>query len=337
MKLTLEQIQTITQGAEVIREENGVIRFFRFTDEELALYRARPSFYPMAVSTVGVQLVFRTDAQALRLRVTPPDGKLYHRYFAYDILVDEVLVGQLNNFPDIMENGHYDEIPLTQESTEGCFSLGSGTKTVRIVFPWSMNLGLELLELESATFAEPVTKSKKLLIYGDSITQGACSLYPSQTYTAQLARWLDAEAISKAVGSEYYYPELAQIKQQTCPDYITVSYGCNDWYHLSRAEFTNRCRRFWAAICENYPSAKKFALTPIWYLAPHDDRPFGAFEEVAGVIRSITADFPHISVIDCTDFVSRDTTDFGDLYIHPNHIGFQKFFGNLKNAISTYL
>lgn len=337
MKLSLEQIKRITQGAEAIRKENNAIHFFRFNDEELDLYRARPAFYPMAVSTVGIQLIFRTDADALTLRVTAPEGHLYHRYFSYDILVNEVLIGQLKNFPDNIENGHYDEIPRTEKPTEGHFSLGHGIKTVRIVFPWSMNLGLELLELENATFAEPAKKNKKLLIYGDSITQGACSLYPSRTYAALLGQWLDAETVSKAVGSECYYPELAQIKQNISPDYITVSYGCNDWYHLSREEFTDRCRRFWAAICENYPSAKKFALTPIWYLAPHDDRPFGAFEEVAGVIRSITAEFPDITVIDCTDFVSRNSADFGDLYVHPNHNGFQKFFQNLKGILMPYI
>ena len=337
MKLTLEQIKKITQGAEIITEENGVFRFCRFSEEEIALYRARPDYYPMAISTAGVQLVFRTDADALQLKVTAPEGTLYHRFFAYDILVNEVLIGQLKNFPDAMENGHYDEAPLSEGPTEGSFLLGSGIKTVRIVFPWSVSLGIEFLSVDNATFLEPVQKSKKLLIYGDSITHGSSSLYPSQTYAALLAQWLDSDAHNKAVGSEFYYPELAEIKQSRSPDYITVAYGINDWYHLTREDFSDRCRRFWAAMCKNYPTAKKFALTPIYYLADCGERPFGPLEDVAKLIREITAEFPDIAVIDCMDFVSRDSADFGDLYVHPNHHGFRIYFENLKRAISPYL
>lgn len=337
MQLNLQQIREITQGAESIREEKGAVRFCRFTDEEMALYRARPDYYPAAGATTGVQMVFRTDADTLRLQLTALEEKLYRHYFAFDILVNEKLIGQLKNFPDSMENGHYDEAGLSDGPYEGCFSLGSGMKTVRIAFPWSVSLGLKALTLENATFLEPVKKDKKLLIYGDSITQGACSLFPSQTYATLLAQWLDAEAISKAVGSEFYYPELAQIKQQISPDYITVSYGCNDWYHLTQEDFSDRCRRFWAAICRNYPNAKKFALTPIYYLADCGERPFGPLSDVAKLIRQITAEFPDITVIDCMDFVSRDTADFGDLYVHPNHKGFQMYFNNLQREISKYL
>ena len=236
-----------------------------------------------------------------------------------------------------MKNGHYDEASTESGPYNGIFCLGDGTKTVRIVFPWSVSLGLQELSLEGGSLLAPVKKSKKLLIYGDSITQGACSLYPSQTYTALLAQWLNAEAASKAVGSEFYYPELAEIKQRVCPDYITVAYGINDWYHLSREEFADRCRRFWSAICRNYPAAKKFALTPIYYLADCGERPFGPLEDVAALIRKITAEFPNVTVIDCMDFVSRDTADFGDLYVHPNHIGFQKYFKNLKQAMIPHL
>ena len=339
MILNIEQVKQIAQGAESIIEENGLIRFYRFSEEELALYRARPDYYPMAVATPGVQLVFQTDAETLRLKVAELAETAYHSFYAYDILVNEQLIGQLKNFPDDLENGHYDDIKYTTTAAEGHFCLGRGVKTVRIVFPWSVSLGLSSLELENASFIEPVKKSKKMLIYGDSITHGSSSLFPSQTYAALLAQWLDAEATNKAVGSEFYYPELARIKQTTSPDYITVAYGINDWYHLSRDEFTDRCRRFWAAMCENYPNAKKFALTPIYYIAIAQcgERPFGPLEDVAKLIRQITAELPNITVIDCMDFVSRDSADFGDLTVHPNHIGFRKYFESLKKAMTPYL
>lgn len=202
-----------------------------------------------------------------------------------------------------------------------------------------MNLGIRRLELQGATYAHPVPKQTRLLIYGDSITQGSTSLYPSQTYTALLGTWLNANSCNKGVGSEMYYPELAQVKLDWEPDIITVAYGINDWYYLSQQEFTDRCRRFWEALCKKHPHAKKFALTPIYYLAIAQcgERPFGPLEDVAKCIRQIAVEFPDITVIDCTEFVSRDHADFGDLWVHPNHIGFEKFFQNLSQAIGKYL
>ena len=337
MKLNLQQIQAITQGAETIREEGGMIRFCRFTDEELALYKARPDYYPTAICTANIQMLFRTDAESLYLKFTAPEGKLYSPFFAYDILVDDKLIGQLKNFPDEMKNGHYYDAPLEKGAPEGSFSLGSGIKTVRIVFPWSVCLKMESCILENATILEPVKKEKKLLIYGDSITQGSCCLYPSQTYPSLLGRWLDADTTNKGVGSEFYYPELAEQKLPYAPDYITVAYGINDWGHCTKEQYRNNCRNFWSAICKNYPNAKKFALTPIWYMNWAEVAPFGPFEELKQVIAEVAQEFPDVVVLDGTDFVSRDTADFGDLYIHPNHIGFRLFFENLKKAMMPYL
>lgn len=337
MRLDFQQIKAITQGAETIKEENGAFWFSRFTEEELALYLARPGFDYRARGTSGIQIEFTTDATSLFLQVVTPQPPFYHRLFAYDILVDERLAGQLKNFGDNPENGFYDTSVFHTDHPCGSFPLGSGIKKVRIVFPWSMSLGLECMELTDATFAEPVKRNKKLLIYGDSITQGACSLFPSLTYAARLTQWLEADAICKAVGSECYCPDLVRAARVPEPDVLVASYGANDWYHCTREELAENCRRFWEVLCEKYPNARKFALTPIRCLGPRDPQTFGPFESVRQVIRSVTAEFPDVTVIDCTDFVSRDQADFGDLWVHPNHIGFGLFFENLKHALEPYL
>ena len=339
MNLDAQQMFDLAQGAEYFEEQNGAVFFSRFTKEEIALYRQRPDFLPRAVATAGIQMEFVTDADALLLAVTEPVGETYNSIYAYDILVNGVLIDQLTNLKSDPENGHYTEFIDPNAGYEKHFPLGKGKKQVRIVFPWSMNLGIRRFELQGANYAHPVPKQTNLLIYGDSITQGSTSLYPSQTYTTLLGTWLNAKSCNKAVGSEMYYPELAQVKLDWKPDVITVAYGINDWYYLSQQEFADRCRCFWAALCQNYPHAKKFALTPIYYLAITQcgERPFGPLEDMAKLVRQITAEFSDITVIDCMDFVSRDSADFGDLYVHPNHIGFKKFFQNLSVAMMPYL
>lgn len=337
MKLDLPQIISITQGAERIWRDGDAVRFSRFTEEEMEIYKAHNNLSLMVTCTAGIQLEFTTDATAMRLGVTTPPERNYANYFSYDILVDDGLVGRLSNICEDAENGHYNESTHTVENPVGEFDLGSGVKTVRVVFPWSMGLGIRELVLENATFARPVTKSKKLLIYGDSITQGSGSLYPSKTYASLLRDWLQADTISKAVGSERYFPALAQARPTRNADYVTVAYGINDWANSSRDDFIFNCKAFLQGVCKNYPNAKKFVFTPIWYLNRDAVTPFCEFEELVPLFRQITEEFPEVTLIDCTDFVSRDTGDFGDLYIHPNHKGYAKYFENLKQALTPYL
>ena len=333
MLLDAQQLFALSQGAELFEERDGAVFFSRFNEEELALYRTRPEFFTRAEATAGIQLEFTTDAEAIRLCVTPPAGEAYSSIYAYDILVNGALIGQLSNMLPDPENGHYWDFIDPDAVHEKLFFLGTGEKQVRIVFPWSKNLGIRHLELSGATFARPVDKKRNLLIYGDSITQGSTSLYPSRTYAALLGTWLDARTCNKGVGSEMYWPELAGVQLGWEPDIITVAYGINDWCTVSRDVYAENCRKFWLTLCANHPGVKKFAMTPIWYPNHDNIKTFGPFEDLAQVIREATADLPDVTVIDCTDFVSRDTKDYGDLWIHPNHIGFEKFFQNLSQAI----
>lgn len=337
MQLNLDDIISVTQGAERIWQEDGAVWFSRFTEEELEIYKAHDNLIKMVRSTAGIQMEFTTDATALFMQVTTPPERNYADYFSYDILVEDVLVGRLANVPEDAENGNYHKAAHKVENPAGNFALGDGIKKVRVVFPWSMNLGITNMELEGASFVRPVSKDKKLLIYGDSITQGSGSIYSSKTYASMLRDWLQADTINKGVGSEKYFPALSDAAPKEDIDYITVAYGINDRCNCSKEEYISNCIGFWQGICKNYPNAKKFLFTPIWYLNEAAVKPFCGHEEFLQLTRQLMEQFPDVTVIDCTDFVSRDTGDFGDLYIHPNHLGYTKYIANLQKAMMPYL
>ncbi len=337
MRLDITDIISVTQGAERIWQEEGAVWFSRFTEEELEIYRAHDNLVKMVRSTAGIQMEFVTDATALSLQVTTPPERNYADYFSYDILVDEERIGRLSNVSENAENGDYNKAAYKAKDPSGVFTLGEGIKTVRIVFPWSMNLGITNIELEGASFARPVTKNRKLLIYGDSITQGSGSIYSSKTYASMLRDWLQADTINKGVGGEKYFPALSYAVPKENIDYITVAYGINDRCNCSREEYISNCTGFWQGICKNYPNAKKFLFTPIYYLNEAAVKPFCGPEEFLSLTRQLMEQFPDVTVIDCTDFVSRDTADFGDLYIHPNHKGYTKYIANLQKAMMPYL
>lgn len=64
------------------------------------------------------------------------------------------------------------------------------------IFPWSVRASVKELSIGDNALIEPVKTEKKLLAYGDSITQGYIALRPSSMYTSKLADFLNAEYLS---------------------------------------------------------------------------------------------------------------------------------------------
>lgn len=334
MKLNLEQIRSITQGAVDVLEEDGGFKFYRFNKEEEEFYKPLPN-YPKVYAASGVQLEFETDASALFLKTFTSSAST-RSYFSFDVYVNGEFIGELKNFPDGLDQQSYTQIPFELGEYEKTFELGVGKKTVRIVFPFSVFCRVDELTLENATYVNPVKPKKILLAYGDSITHGYDAMHFSRSYIARLARALDAELYNKGIGGEIYRPGLAAIKNDLEPDYITVAYGTNDWNHVTRAEFEENSEGFLKNLCRNYPNAKIFVITPTFRVEHEEMREFGAFSEVAEVIKE-KCEKLNINCIYGFDLIPHDTKYFGDSRIHPNEEGFDHYFRNLEKAIREIL
>ncbi len=331
MKLNLSQIKSITNGAvRVVEEENG-FHFHRFAEEQEELYKGT-DFYRKAPCTSGVQLRFKTDSKKLGLTVEVSEGTS-RKYFAFDVFVNNTKIGTIDNFEgkDIPQNYTVWDLPLGEFSKE--FSLADGVKEVKIVLPWSVIAVIKEMTLDDAAMIEPVKYDKKILCFGDSITQGYDALYPSNKYVSKLAEYLNAEEFNKAIGGEHFFPQLAATKEDFEPDYVVVAYGTNDWSHSSTEKLTGDCNRFYEYVCTNYPCAKVFAIAPIWRKNYQEEKPFGTFEQVAEVIKNAVKKYDNATFISAFDFVPKEESYFADLSLHPNDKGFAEYYSNFKKLI----
>jgi len=334
MKLNFDEIKSITQGAARVEKSEKGICFFRFNEEEERVYSSSDHL-PKTYSTSGVQMLFRTDGDALGLKINTTSVTT-RTYFAVDVFVNDKHVGALKNFDEKEFEGIYTTISFTLGEFEGKFELGTGEKTVRIVFPWSVVAELYEMNIDNATFVEPVKRPKTILMYGDSITHGYDALYPSQSYASRLAHSLDAEIFNKAIGGEIFFPELAEVKNDIEPDYVTIAYGTNDWNKTSKEVFEKNSRSFYENIKRNYPDAKIFAIAPIWRKDHTEYREFGEFKEVHGILESICKEVG-INYISGWDFVPKEESFFADLRLHPNDKGFEQYFKNLQKEMKKFL
>ncbi len=335
MKLTFEQIKSITSGAERIEENGGTVSFFRFTKAEEKAY-AESWLYPRTFATSGIKLHFKTDAKAMDLKIRATEIG-YHTLYAFDIYENKKLIGQIKNYPEGTGRGDREKNEYPVGDAEGHFVLGEGKKEIEIYFPWSVKGELLELSLECDTCFAPVKYNKECLVYGDSITQGATALSPSNAYIVKTSDWLDAEIISKAIGSEAYFPELVDgISGERKPDYIIASYGVNDWVLRTYEEAEEKCREFWKKVTEAFPSAKKFALTPIWYENKNIEAKLGNFSLIEKFITKVASEFDDVTVINCEKFVPENGLLFDD-GIHPTDEGFNFFYKNLIAELEKHI
>lgn len=335
MELGFDKIKEIVTGGVRIEEENGSIKLYRFTKEQEELYRVTSQeFYGKSLSAAGIKLSFQTDSKSLSLKLTTAQGSS-RKYFSVDVVVDGKPLGYLDNFSDVALPADYTKLEFPLGTFEKSFSLGEGIKTVCVHLPWSASASIDKITVDDGAFIEGVKPKKKLLAFGDSITQGYDALRPSNRYIAKLSDKLDAEEFNKAIGGERFFPELAKLKDSFVPDYITVAYGTNDWNYTDEETFKTNCKAFYSNLRENYPNSKIFAITPIWRKDMNEKRVFGDFKNVEVYIKDAVKDFENITVISGFDFVPKDETYFGDLRLHPNDKGFECYFENIYNKIAS--
>lgn len=334
MKLTFEQIKSITVEATEIKNENGGICFHRFSSEQENTF-----FDQIKVlrSSSGIKFRFKTNSKKLFLKAKIKRGSDVRSFFAVDINVNGEFFDCISNFTEKSLEKFYaeKEYEISDIEKEICFE--NGEKTVEIFLPYSVELVLLDFELDDNAFFEPIKRTKILMAYGDSITHGFDALHPSKKYATRLCDALNFEEYNRGIGGACFCPDLVSEKDNITPDCITVAYGINDFNNRSKTEFRKNCRTFFENLVRNYDNTPIFALAPIWASHATKNDVFGDFSDVGKIIKEETADFFNAVFVDCFDFVPHNADYFGDGYLHPNDKGFELYFKALYSKIIEYI
>ena len=339
MKLTYEQIKAVTNGAVRIVEEDGGLRLWRFTEHQEYLYsQPRPvltkikNYRPTSTTSAGVRMAFRTNSENLYLRIEVRRGSP-RTFFSVDLAIDGKVQDYLDNFGDKPYPQGAPKTPYPLGIYEKTFALGKGEKLVELYFPWSVCTFVQELSLDDGATLTPVKRSKKWLVFGDSITQGYDILRPSRHHIPATANLLDADLTNKGIGGEYFFPPLSDSPDDFQPDYITVAYGTNDLVHVDGSRFNEDCHTFFANLRKHYPKAKIACITPIWRATFDGANNFDTIENLEKRMAAAVADVPGVKVVRGYDFIPQDTGLLSDLSTHPNDEGFAYYFENFSKEI----
>ncbi len=314
MKLTRKQIEDITRGALSTIEDDAGLHFRRFSEAQEDYIKGVSNFTIKVFNTAGVRFDFWTDSEYLAL--TYSTGlRANSRSVTIDTYVDGAFVHAEDIIPDGTSYGNY-RAELVR----------SGKKHVTVYLPHMTELVLEAFELSDGAALEPYTAySKKVLMCGDSITQGHHTEYASLSYANRLARNFGWDMLNQAVAGYWFDEKWLDGSIGFAPELITVAFGTNDWYIDDGIEaFERETRAFFARLTTEFANVPVAVITPIWRVN-HDLPKSATLDEIRGKITEVAGEFALVHVIDASGFVPHLPEFFADDGVHPNALGHAEY------------
>lgn len=312
MILSYEALSSVTFGAVRTGMDEDIYHPQKCTEEQLDAYLAHSGkvVYEWAHFTTGIRLDFYTDSSEFGFTAVSGvkwevylNGKLFSRFLAEN--------------PD----------------THFSLSLPEGENRVTLIFPSHSCGKIKNVTLDDGASLKPKEFKKRILFYGDSITEGWNSELDSFSYTWQLTLHYDADAVNDAVGGSVFCPDVVQ-DIGFVPDLLLVSLGTND-LNTPQDTLVSNVRETLSRLSRLYPNAKKAAVTPIWRDKIRDQNPMESLTFIRKTITEASGEYG-FHVIDGLTLVPHLPLLYEDRFLHPNDLGFVLYYRNLLEALEKF-
>lgn len=315
MKLTIKTLKKLAKGVTYLSQENGYISFYRYGREQIS-YMARPEYNHgwrnWAKFTGGIRLEFKTVSENI----------------SFDYLSS--CQHERANTVDLYINNTLTCVYKIEDKLKGSihFTLPKGDKEVTIYLPNESIFKIKNFIIDG-NYKSVKDKKTKLLIIGDSITQGAGPEIASLSYVNILSRETNYNVLDQGIGGYCYKPEDLMLIDEFKPDRIMVALGTNfyeesifaDWGY----DYKKSVKEFYEKLNELYPSAPILVMTPIYRTR---DMNMERFLWCINTIRSECEKYDNIIVADGFKLMPNDPVSLSD-GVHPSTYGSMMLAKNL--------
>lgn len=300
MKLSFEEIKSITFGTVDFWQEADGIHYTRCTREQIAYWdTVRPAIGEGARRTTGISFDFHTDSS----RAVFTFAGCNH----FDIYVDGILA-QLHLATDPVC-----EVALPEGEHRVTFILPSHSNDR----PW-----LQSLELDDGARWYPHRFDSKILFMGDSITQGWCSSRDSFSWAWNVCLARNAQCLNQGIGSTIAAPKAFPHGLDYDPDTVVVAFGTNDWVALPSLEkLKENHDRLWELVTEKYAGKRLIGISPFFRFNTQTPRAMGSFAECCQVVKQSIVDHG-ATLLDGDGVIPHQEQFFKD-GVHPLDIGYK--------------
>lgn len=314
MKVSFEQIKTITVGAVEIWEEQDGLHFGKCTKAQLSAWaQTDVGLLNNATPTTGVRLDFHTDSDFVKISLGSI-GK-------YEVKIDGVFKEQLRLIND-------------NEPKEITLDLGKKGEGKHLVFtlPSHRIAGVIAgLEISDGAYVKPHAFDRKILFVGDSITQGHNSVYDTSSYAYQLSDYFNADSVIQGIGGAFFVPKTVLPTRYT-PDIVFIAYGTNDFMRLKTIdELEKNAKEYIAKMQALYKGAKIFVISPIWRMDENEPQEIGTFNACCASVKKVAQSLG-AELIDGDKLIPHFPEFMADS-VHPNDLGFSTYALNVLKQL----
>ena len=309
--LTNEEIVALSVGAVDYEYTDGELHLYRCLREQIdAYWKLSDNHGEWAGRTNGVRLDFVTDSSFFSFKVIV--GKKYE-LFVNGVKEDHIELAIGETFCKELD-------------------ISKGENRLTLIFP-SHEAGIisNVALSEGAYYKRYVhTYGKKILIIGDSITQGWDTISDSNSYAYQISLRYDADTVIFGVGGAYFHESAVPSVDVYHPDIVIVAFGANDFARGEESLIKNM-HEFMDKLLLVYKNSRIIGLTPICGrsgLMPGKNT-------IIDTINSIYDEYG-IEYIDGTFLVSASDDNYADKY-HPNDKGYLEMADNLIPKLDALL
>ncbi len=319
MKLSTEQIRSITLGAIRVFEENGYTVLRRFTPYQEEVLAGR-NFTPRQFATAGMKLEFISKKGEVHFEylAQPGAGAVCHGISA---LCDGVEVFNYYN-------------STNAEAGRVFFAVPKDNCKVTVFLANTADIRIKNLDIPEGY--APSVRKRKILMLGDSITHGFNAQRQYLTYANVLGERLEAEILNQGIGGDKFHAPNIDPELPFSPDIVTVAYGTNDWA-AAIPELAEKIDEYFKKLRFVYPETPIFAIPPIWRGNVDGLVKNGlTLDDVRTLVRE-KADKYGCFAVDSARLVPPAEAFFMDRFLHPNDMGFILYGINLADIIKRKL
>lgn len=307
MKLTEKTLLKLTSGVINYSKESGYITLHRYGKKQIE-YMAKPEFdhgwRNWAKFTGGIKLEFKTDSENISFDYV--SSCQHERANTVDIYIEKTLhrVYKIEN--KLKGSVH--------------FTLPKGEKLVTIYFPNESIFKIKNFVIDGGYRAIKDTRPKMLII-GDSITQGAGPEIASLSYVNILSREYKYNILDQGIGGyRFEAKDLMKINEFE-PERIMIALGTNfydaDMIQRCGYDYEKAVTEFFERLNQLYPNTKKLVMTPLYRTRELDiDR----LNWCRGIIKRESLRYPNTVVVDGETLMPNDPVTLSD-GVHPSTYG----------------
>ncbi len=295
--------------------------------------------WSLALDSSGGRIRFRTDSSTLALRLEwphPPNMRNMH-YFGQsgvDLYIGNTYWGTA--IPDkdaaptkVYEHVYFKDQPRAMRDITIYLALYSPVKVLQI--------GLD--QDAAIQPARPFARSRPVVIYGTSITQGGCASRPGMSYQAILGRRLNLDYVNLGFsGNGKGEAAVARAVAELDAAAFVLDFAQNNRTVESLAQVYDP---FIGILRARHPNTPIVCITPI-YAAEEATGGRPANEQMRTLIRGvvshrIAAGDAHLQLVEGTDLLGPTRADGLVDGTHPNDLGFQWMAEGLAQRLHKVL